>query len=247
MTTLAINNSVILSLFKTLGLLDTDNIGKFHYDLEIKYNTDDSEFIYLIIYYYYDKEFIVFSKTKVSVEEFEKIENTDSFSIVINAEYIKKIILFLKWYPKNILFIELNFNVVSISTDACPYCKIMYSFDSLEIEEPVLLRHTCVIETDTLKKIFELCTINGQYINLEINNDILCISNFDKSIKCALSVSDNKKTKAFQVLRHEYICFLLNRIMTIRSKTCRLYIGKELPFVIEDVDIGHIIYVAPLE
>ncbi len=246
MTIIALNNNVMLSVLKTLGLLDIDTY-KFKYSLEIKYETD-TEYVYFIIYCFFNNEFVVFSKIRIHTEEFEKIEtNETSISIMITSEYIQKILLLLKWYPKNILFIGLDFNVVNITTDECSFCKIMYSFDDIDIIEPVLLRHTCIIETDSLKKIFELCIINGQCISLEINNDILCISNFDKTIKCAVGVTDNKKIKLCIVLRHEYLQFLLNRIMTIKSKTCNLYISKELPFVIEDSDTCNRIYIAPKE
>jgi hypothetical protein len=244
---LTINNSVMYNILKLIGMLDTD-INNFHYSIEIKYNASESDFIYFCVYLEHSDNFIVFSKTKVSINDIEKLEldKNDKFDILLESEYIQKIILLIKWYPKNILFISLDFNVISISINNDIY-KIMYSFDSLEITEPILLRHTCIVETEPLKKIFEICLIKEQCILLEINNDKLFISNEHKTIKCVIDILDSKKIKFCISLRPEYINFIINRLVTMRSKSCMLYINKGLPFVIEDTETGDRIYTAPKE
>lgn len=257
---LLLSLNVISNILKILSLDE-----QFDIKLQISSNTDNTEYVNFSLVYYSNGVFVIYTRIIVSINEFEEIteyENeSENWSFLLDKEYIKKILLLHKYWPKKFINFSIDFDVVTLKlvenistlTTSSMQVEPVYTFitsfcDENIIIEPILLKHTCVVNIEEFKKLFELCCISNQKIVLELNNETLIVKNEHGNITASTIVSDVKKMKKGNgnsnsnsiVIEYQYIPFILNRLaaltqQTSKSKTklCMLYLEKGSPFVIE--------------
>lgn len=232
---ITISCNVISSIFKICAI-DPEFCDTFSTSLQI--SLAENEVVKISTICLTDNLFTLFSTKKISVTEFENVELDQPWSITLDKEIIKKIILLTKWYPKNLLQMSLDVDVVTIDilgTDNL--FRVSIQTDVEPILEPDFLRPDCLVEPSELKRALEFIHVQDVNVTLELNKDtnVLKILN-ETGFVCKINVLNSKKNQNF-TLCHKFIPFLINRLASIKNN-CNLYINCLFTVQTEDTLIS---------